>query len=153
MRSRVSAEAESSIPNTSSVAVCRLSLRERAALSRSERRQYHKLSHYANTRRVSMKRIIITSLAVLAIWGGAGVNFAAAQFGTLGQQRTGPFTTQQSSTFPGGGFNTYGILRPPFDSSRTNDPLNMLQRLNADGSLQGLLAAQTNMSQTGLQTG
>ena len=92
-----------------------------------------------------MKRAIYTSLAVLALWCSVGVNFASAQFGTLGQQRNTP---------GGGGFNPYGILRPPFDTSRPGDPLLTLQRMNADGSLQGLLAAQTNLNaQVGLQTG
>jgi hypothetical protein len=103
-----------------------------------------------------MKRGIIMSLAVLAVWGGAGLNYASAQFGTLGQSRgrAGSFTNPSTSTFQGGNFNTYGILRPPFDPSRGTDPFYGMQRLNPDGSLQGQLANQgaTN-ALGGLQTG
>lgn len=101
-----------------------------------------------------MKRTVITSLAVLAVWCGVGTSFAAAQFGTLGQQQQGnPFINPSMNMYQGG-FNTYGILRGPFDPSRATDPFFATQRLNADGSLQGLLANQNNANALGgLQTG
>ncbi len=102
-----------------------------------------------------MKRTILTSLAVLAAWWGVGLNPAAAQFGTLGQQqRTNPFVTPGTSNLQGGNFNTYGILRPPFDASRSGDVFNATQRLNPDGSLQGQLSSQSGANALGgLQTG
>jgi hypothetical protein len=98
-----------------------------------------------------MKRAIIMSLGALALWGGVGVNFAAAQFGTLGQQpRFNPFINPPINT--PGGFSTYGVLQRPFDPARPNDPVTLLQRLNAEGTLQALITNQTT-AQTGLTTG
>jgi hypothetical protein len=97
-----------------------------------------------------MKRAILTSLAALALWGSVGVNFASAQFGTLGQQyRPNPFI---NPTTPGSGYGyTYGVLQAPYDPSRV-DPILTLQRLNAEGALQSLLNKETG-SQTGPITG
>ena len=105
-----------------------------------------------------MKRKVYLTVTILALWGAVGVNFASAQFGTLGaQQRMFP-STNPSTTFGQGNmvnnFNTYGILRAPFDPSRANDPLFNAQRLNPDGSLQGQLGNQGTVNALGgLQTG
>ena len=101
-----------------------------------------------------MKRAILTSLAVLTVWCGIGTNFAAAQFGTLGQQpRINPFVNPGVNNWQGGNFS-YGILRPPFDPAQVNNPFYATQRLNPDGSLQGQLGNQGTMNALGgLQTG
>ena len=103
-----------------------------------------------------MKRGIVTAL-LLAGWLSVGVNFASAQFGTLGQSPARPRPTVSPYINQGAGginaYNYYGIIKPQFEANRQ---FNELQRsLNPDGSLRSPLqqASDQPQSQTGLQTG
>ena len=88
-----------------------------------------------------MKRGIITSIAVLLAWCGIGLNFASAQFGTLGQPpaRPRPTVSPFVNLGAGGGALTYyGLIRPQTDATRSiQDLQNVVTRMNPDGSLQG----------------
>jgi len=104
-----------------------------------------------------MKRITISALAVLALWGSVGLNFASAQFGGLGQAppRIRPSVSPYINMGTGGAGAYYGIVRPQMN---TNQSLTDLQqgvlRLNPDGSLKGQLDLLNPIAaQTGLQTG
>jgi len=106
-----------------------------------------------------MKRGMITSLAVVLAWWGAGANLASAQFGTLGQPPARPRPTVSPYVNLGGGssgaINYYGLIRPQTDTNRSiMDLQNVVTRMNPDGSLQGQLD-QTNPvnAMGGLQTG
>lgn len=91
-----------------------------------------------------MKRTIFTALAVLGIWCGIGTNFALAQFGTIGTQRTNPFVAP--GTTWQGNFNTYGIVSPV----RPGMNLQVVQPVSPDGTLLGAGAvATTGVLQTG----
>jgi hypothetical protein len=103
-----------------------------------------------------MKRIIITSLAVLLGWG-VSVNFASAQFGTLGQPpvRPRPTVSPYIDLGVGGAMGYYGLIRPQTDATRSIQELqNVVTRLNPDGSLAGQqdLLNPLNVA-PGLQTG
>jgi hypothetical protein len=104
-----------------------------------------------------MKRGIITSLAMLALWGGVGQKFAAAQFGTLGQAppRVRPTISPFINMGAGGASTYYGIVRPQMDANRSIAGLQQgLNLLNADGSLKGQISSQTGAnSVSSLQTG
>ena len=103
-----------------------------------------------------MRRSIVTSLTVLALWGSIGLNFATAQFGSLGQAppRTRPTVSPFINLGQGGAGAFYGIIKPQLDANRSiNDLQQGLQRLNPDGSLQGQLNQGHINAQTGLQTG
>lgn len=101
-----------------------------------------------------MKKAIIT-LAVFATWWGAGVNFASAQFGVLGQPppRTRP-TVSPFINLRGGAMSYYGIIRPQTDASRSIQQLqNAVGSIGADGM--PLTADQQGPTNVlgGLQTG
>jgi hypothetical protein len=97
------------------------------------------------------------SLAVLAVWCGAGLNQASAQFGTLGQPpaRRPAISPYINLGEGGNAFNYYGLVKPQIDANKALTDLqqNMLL-LNPDGSAKGPLAAQNPAAaMTGLQTG
>jgi hypothetical protein len=113
-----------------------------------------------------MKRGMITSLAVLALWGSVGLNFADAQFGTLGQAPPRPRPTVSpfiNLRQGGAGVNLgqgaassyYGIIRPQVDANRSIADLQQgINRLNPDGSLRGQLDSQGAVNALGgLETG
>ena len=112
-----------------------------------------------------MKREIIKSLAILTLWGNVGLNFAAAQFGTLGQAPPRPRPTVSPFINLRGGAGTivgqgaassyYGIIRPQFDANRSIADLQQgINRLNPDGSLRGQLDSQGAVNALGgLETG
>lgn len=106
-----------------------------------------------------MKRGITTSLAVLLAWWGIGVDFASAQFGTLGQPpiRPRPSVSPYINLGTGGGaMSYYGIVRPQIDANKSILGLqNALSMMNPDGSLMGQLdqQSQTGQPNTGLSTG
>ncbi len=87
-----------------------------------------------------MKRAFITSLAVLALWG-VGVNFASAQFGTLGQPPIRPRPTVSPFIdlgMGGGAMGYYGLIQPQTNATRSIQELqSAVMRLNPDGSLAG----------------
>ena len=103
-----------------------------------------------------MKRIMFASVAVLILWGG-GLNFASAQFGTLGQApvRPRPTVSPFINLGQGGAGAFYGIIKPQMDASRSITDLQQgINRLNPDGSLKGQLDAQNSANALGgLQTG
>ncbi|MBI2806200.1 MAG: hypothetical protein HYX68_14560 [Planctomycetes bacterium] len=108
-----------------------------------------------------MKRTLIASLAVLALWG-LGQQSARAQF-ILGQAppRVRPTVSPAINMGAGGAFSYYGYIKPQMDSTRSILNLQQtLNRLNPDGSLQGQLNGaqlqqqqQQNNGLGGLQTG
>ena len=104
-----------------------------------------------------MKRIMFASVAVLTLWGGGGLNFASAQFGTLGQApvRPRPTVSPFINLGQGGAGAFYGIIKPQMDASRSITDLQQgINRLNPDGSLKGQLDAQNSANALGgLQTG
>ncbi len=104
-----------------------------------------------------MKRAFLTASAVLLAWCGIGLNFASAQFGTLGQppvRRPAVSPYINLGTGGGGALSYYGIIRPQMDANRSiMDLQNVVNRMNPDGSLQGQLDQQSQTGQTGLQTG
>jgi hypothetical protein len=104
-----------------------------------------------------MKRGIISSLAVLALWGSVGLNFASAQFGGLGQAppRVRPAISPYINMGTGGAEAYYGIVRPQMNTNQSLTDLQQgVNRLNPDGSLKGQLNAQnTPGALGGLQTG
>ena len=104
-----------------------------------------------------MKRTIMASLAVLALWGSVELNFARAQFGTLGQAppRTRPTVSPFINLGQGGAGAFYGIIKPQLDANRSiNDLQQGIHRLNPDGSLKGQLDGQNSANALGgLQTG
>jgi hypothetical protein len=112
-----------------------------------------------------MKRGIIKSLAALTLWGSVGLNFAAAQFGTLGQAPPRPRPTVSPFINLRGGAGTivgqgsassyYGIIRPQLDANRSIADLQQgINRLNPDGSLRGQLDSQGAVNALGgLETG
>ncbi len=104
-----------------------------------------------------MQRKIVMTLAVLAIWCGAGLNPASAQFGGLGQPpvRRPAISPYINLGEGGNAFNYYGLVKPQIDANRALTDLqqNMLL-LNPDGSAKGPLAtANPAAAMTGLQTG
>lgn len=106
-----------------------------------------------------MKRAIITSLAVALVWTGVGLNFASAQFGTLGQppaRRPAVSPYINLGIGGGGAVSYYGLIKPQIDANRSIVELqNVVTHMNPDGSLRGQLDAQGQgqTGQTGLQTG
>lgn len=84
-----------------------------------------------------MKRSIITALAAAVVWAGAGVNLASAQFGGLGQR-----SKAQTIFTPGGGFQTYGVIRTPQDANQLMIDQRVIMGLNPDGSLKVPIASQ-----------
>ena len=102
-----------------------------------------------------MQRKIVMTLAVLAIWCGAGLNPASAQFGTLGQPPArGPAISPYINLEGGNAFNYYGLVKPQVDANKAIAGLqqNMLL-LNPDGSAKGPLTPQNQAALVGLQTG
>ena len=104
-----------------------------------------------------MKRILLATLTVLALWGGVGLNFASAQFGGLGQApiRPRPAVSPFINLGQGGAGAFYGIIKPQLDASRSIHDLQQgIGLLNPDGSLKGQLDAQRATNALGgLQTG
>lgn len=104
-----------------------------------------------------MQRSLVLMLAVLALWCGAGLNQARAQFGTLGQPpaRRPAISPYINLGEGGNAFNYYGLVKPQIDANRALTDLqqNMLL-LNPDGSAKGPLAQQNQAAAlSGLQTG
>src|SRR6516162_9074147 len=104
-----------------------------------------------------MKRGMITLLAVLALWSSAGLNFAAGQFGTLGQAppRPRPTVSPFINLGPRDPLAYYGIVRPQLDANRSIGELQQdINRLNPDGSLRGQIDSPAAVNALGgLQTG
>ena len=105
-----------------------------------------------------MKRGIISSLAVLALWGSVGLNFAAAQFGTLGQPpiRPRPTVSPFINMGAGGAGAYYGIVKPQTDATRAildlqnsqNKQDAMIKAAQDSQGADGLGGAQTGHSAT-----
>jgi hypothetical protein len=108
------------------------------------------------TRRVNMKRITFAALAALTLWGGVGLNFANAQFGTLGQApiRPRPTVSPFINLGQGGVGAYYGVIQPQLEANRAILNLQQgLSHLNPDGSLKPQQDQTGTTGQTGLQTG
>jgi len=103
-----------------------------------------------------MQNRIVMTLAVLAVWCGAGLNQASAQFGTLGQPPARrPAVSPYINLGEGGNaFNYYGLVQPQMAATKALTDLqqNMLL-LNPDGSAKGPLTPQNQAAIVGLQTG
>lgn len=103
-----------------------------------------------------MKRGIITAWAVLGVWFGMGLNYAAAQF-NLGQppQRVRPTVNPAINIGAGGAFSYFGYIKPQADATRSILALQQtMNRMNPDGSLQGQIDQQKQPGGLGgLQTG
>jgi hypothetical protein len=111
---------------------------------------------HPDTRRIAMRRGILTSLTAMALWGTIGLNFAAAQFGSLGQAPPRPRPTVSPFINQGtGGINSYyGIVKPQVDANRSINELMLgVNRLNPDGTLKNAADQGTSNALGGLQTG
>jgi hypothetical protein len=101
-----------------------------------------------------MKRRILTSLAVLAVWWGAGVSMASAQY-IIGQ----PPARIRPSVSPyvnlgGGAMSYYGVVRPQLDQARSISQLqSTVSRITTDGTIVPVDPLNPNAPQPGLQTG
>ena len=104
-----------------------------------------------------MQRSIAVGLTVLAVWCGAGLNYAGAQFGTLGQPPARPRPTVSPYVNLGEGgnaFNYYGLVKPETDAYKSIQQLQQgAQLLNPDGSAKGPLQPNQVNALGGLQTG
>jgi hypothetical protein len=112
-----------------------------------------------------MKRKILATLAALAVWASAGLNFAAAQgFGTLGQQSSwqsqwqSPWQNQPRlpPAFGAPSFQPYGVIRNQTDANRLALDQQGLPYVNPDGTLKVPIAppdASTTSALGGLTTG